>query len=125
MFLFRIHLITNGEKGESQMIEDFADKLKALRKKKKVTQKQVSTQLNISKSSISGYETNAKTPNIELLRSLACYYNISTDYLLGLSPDPQKTYIDVTDLTEKQKAIIDLLLQEFKTVPLKKRTPSG
>ena len=101
-------------------MKDFPGKLKELRIERKLTQTQVAKQLSISKSTISGYETNTKTPSIDMLRLLACYYKVSTDYLLGLSPNKNRDFVDVTDLSEHQKTLINLLLKEFKTNPPKK-----
>ena len=53
------------------MVYDFGLRLKELRKKKKLSQSQVSARLNITKSSISGYENNIITPSNDIIVKLA------------------------------------------------------
>lgn len=65
------------------MINGLPEKLKELRLKSKLSQKQVADRLNSSTSSISGYETGVKTPSAEQLLALSYLYNCSVDYLLG------------------------------------------
>ena len=93
------------------MVYDFGLKLKELRKKKKLSQSQVSTRLNITKSSISGYENNIITPSNDIIVKLALLYGVTTDYLLGLDNNES---IVISDLTNNQKEIVRLLVNEFK-----------
>ena len=60
------------------------DNLRNLRETKKITQKQMSEILGISKSNVSKYESNDVEPNIDILKRYAEYFSISTDYLLEL-----------------------------------------
>jgi len=50
----------------------------------KTTQKDVAKILNTTQRKISRIETGEAEPNIEDLRMLCKYYNVSADYLLGL-----------------------------------------
>lgn len=93
------------------MVYDFGLRLKELRKKKKLSQSQVSARLNITKSSISGYENNIITPSNDIIVKLALLYGVTTDYLLGLDNNES---IVISDLTNNQKEIVRLLVNEFK-----------
>ena len=93
------------------MVYDFGLRLKELRKKKKLSQSQVSTRLNITKSSISGYGNNIITPSNDIIVKLALLYGVTTDYLLGLDNNES---IVISDLTNNQKEIVRLLVNEFK-----------
>lgn len=93
------------------MVYDFGLRLRELRKKKKLTQQQVARRLNLTKASISGYENNTITPPNDMLVRLALMYGVSTDYLLGLDKEES---IVISDLTESQKEIVNLLVNEFK-----------
>lgn len=93
------------------MVYDFGLRLRELRKKKKLTQQQVARRLNLTKASISGYENNTITPPNDMLVKLALMYGVSTDYLLGLDKEES---IVISDLTESQKEIVNLLVNEFK-----------
>lgn len=93
------------------MIYDFGLRLKELRKKKKLSQSQVSARLNITKSSISGYENNIITLSNDIIVKLTLLYGVTTDYLLGLDNNES---IVISDLTNNQKEIVRLLVNEFK-----------
>jgi len=67
-------------------MSQLGDMLSELRKDQGLTQCDLSEILHISNSSISAYETGSRTPNIEILIALSRYFNVSVDYLLGLSP---------------------------------------
>lgn len=64
-----------------------ASKLKELRKLKGVSQEKLAEALNTSRSNISKYENGQLEPNIETLRKLCNFYEVSADYLLGLSEE--------------------------------------
>ncbi|MCX7714127.1 MAG: helix-turn-helix domain-containing protein [Clostridia bacterium] len=93
------------------MVYDFGSRLRQIRESKKMTQTQVAKKLNLSKTSISGYENNIKTPSVEVLMQLASLYRVSTDYILGLE---QREVIFVDGLTSRQMKILNMLLTEFK-----------
>ncbi len=92
------------------MVYDFGLRLKELRKKKGLSQEQVARRINLTKASISGYENNIITPNIETIRVFAILYNTTADYILGLD---KKETIVIEGLTPRQKDIIETLLLEF------------
>lgn len=96
------------------MVYDFGYRLRELRKSKNLTQTQVARRLNLSKTTISGYENNVKTPSLDVLVQLALLYDVSTDYILGLENRPM-LYID--GLNERQQAVLLQLLNEFRGKP--------
>lgn len=89
---------------------DFGTRLKILRKQAGLTQQQLATQLGITKSVVSFYELQERSPSPEVLIKLASIFHVSADYLLGL--DARET-IDVSDLDEKDiqavRAIVERL----------------
>jgi transcriptional regulator with XRE-family HTH domain len=90
---------------------DFGERLKTLREKRGLSQAELSKRINKSKSVISGYENNIKTPTLDVLISLAVLYNVSLDYLSGID---KKHTINIDNLTHKQIDIIRALITEFK-----------
>lgn len=62
----------------------FADRLKKIRKKNKISQRALSNELNISQSQISKYEKGIDTPSGNILIKMAQFLNVSTEYLLGI-----------------------------------------
>lgn len=63
----------------------FNQRMKELRNEKNITLEELSKVLNTTKSTLSRYENNLRTPNADFINQLANYYNVSTDYLLGNS----------------------------------------
>lgn len=57
--------------------------LTQLRKEKDVCQKEVARHLKVSIGTISNYENNVHFPDLEMLKKLADYFGVTTDYLLG------------------------------------------
>ena len=56
--------------------------LKLLRNRLKKSQEEVANELNLTRSSYSGYENNVAQPNLEILLQLSDYYKVSIDRLL-------------------------------------------
>ena len=59
-------------------------KLKSLREENGIPQKEIARYLNIKQNTYSQYETGKRQLPIEFLIKLAKYYDVSTDYILGL-----------------------------------------
>ena len=62
---------------------NFADNLKALRKEKGLTQEELSCATGISVHSINSYESGRRVPNAKTMLTLARYFQVSGDFLLG------------------------------------------
>ena len=56
--------------------------LRAIRKKKKLSQLKVAMDLNISREALSLYETGKRNPGNEMLIQMSRYFNVSIDYLI-------------------------------------------
>lgn len=65
--------------------------LRELRTQKGLTQAELSKTLQVSASSIGMYEQGRREPDNETLGRIANYFNVSTDYLLGRTDEPQGT----------------------------------
>lgn len=68
-------------------------KIAELRKAKGIGQQDLAEVLGVSFQSVSKWETGATMPDIALLPSLAEFFNVSVDELLGLKPLGQQAYI--------------------------------
>lgn len=62
----------------------FSERLKEIRNERKLTQKEVAKQLNISTTCYAGYEQGYREPDYQTLRKICKYFNVTSDYLLGL-----------------------------------------
>ena len=63
----------------------FGDLLSELRRDKKLTQDELAHILFVTSGTISNYENNVHYPDVVKLIQLANYFEVTTDYLLGLS----------------------------------------
>ena len=63
-------------------------RLKTLRKNKHISQLKLSLDLGIPQNSISRFETETRRPDYYTLIQLADYFNVSIDYLVGRSDNP-------------------------------------
>ena len=63
------------------------ERIKYLREKNGLTQKDIATKLGVEPAAISKYELDMREPNIEAIKKLAILFNVSIDYLLGRTPD--------------------------------------
>ena len=62
----------------------FAERLKELRTDKNLSQKMLARETGYSQAAIARWEANLQIPNIEVAVKFANYFNVSSDYLLGL-----------------------------------------
>ena len=62
---------------------NFGTPLKMLRKSKNLTQKQLAENIGASESGIQNYELGTRKPTYDMLISLADYFDVSIDYLVG------------------------------------------
>lgn len=64
-------------------------RLKELRKKKKLTQQALATELHMNQNTISRYETGEREAGYDELIRIADYFRVSIDYLLERTDDPR------------------------------------
>ena len=57
--------------------------LKVIRKQRKLSQLKVAMDLNISREALSYYENGKRSPDIQMLRILSDYFNVSIDFLVN------------------------------------------
>ena len=63
----------------------FCKRLKEVRAEKGVSQAQVGKALGLAQNTVAGYENGVREPNLEIVIALCRYYQVSADYLLGLT----------------------------------------
>ena len=96
--------------------------LKLLRAEKHMSQQELADALGISKSAINMYERGERQPNFETLETIADYFNVDMDYLLGrttkttkvISPTKETGYY----LNKQSAEMADFLFQnpEYKVL---------
>lgn len=63
-------------------------RLKKIRKSKGISQLKLAMDLNTNQNTISRYETGEREPGINELIKIADYFNVSIDYLLERTDNP-------------------------------------
>ena len=83
---------------------NFSEKLLALRKANDLTQEQLAEKLDVSRQSISKWESGQAVPDLEKIVALSAIFNVTTDYLLKSSEIDDLSV--KTELLEKQQQMI-------------------
>ena len=61
----------------------FSNIIKELRKKEKYTQAELAAKLSVNQTTVSCWETGKATPPPEMLMTLAQFFGVTVDYLMG------------------------------------------
>ena len=69
--------------------EIFRSRLKGLRANKRLSQQKTADGVGMTKVGYQNYELGRQTPNFIMLPKLATFFDVSVDYLLGLSDEPR------------------------------------
>ena len=70
----------------------FGERLKKLRKENNETQSELAQEIGVGTSMISMWEKGINYPEVKKLIEIAEYYNVSTDYLLGLQTEKDENH---------------------------------
>ena len=82
------------------MNSDFARIITLQRKERHISQKQAAADLGISQALLSHYEKGIRECGLDFLVKIADYYNVSCDYLLGRTPEPEGKIISIEDIPD-------------------------
>ena len=89
---------------------NFSEKLLTLRKAKDLTQEQLAEKLDVSRQSVSKWESGQVTPDLEKIVEISAIFDVTTDYLLKSSEIDDLSV--KTEMLEKQQQM--MLLREQK-----------
>lgn len=84
-----------------------SERLRDLRKEKKLSQVDIAKMLSLSLTAYNRYELGSAEPNITNMIKLSKFYNVSIDYLVGITDIRDKT--EIGEMLEK----LDSSDQEF------------
>lgn len=73
------------------MERDFPSTLSALRHENNISQRKAAADLNISQALLSHYENGVREPGLGFICRVCDYYNVSADYLLCRTDNPDST----------------------------------
>ena len=111
------------------MYKEIGERIKHLRISKKLTQDEVAHALNVKRETVTRWETGARDIKTEITILLSKYFNVSADYLLGLTENTStniseigisnktgfstSTVENILDLPIKLKIILDKIIIEL------------
>lgn len=72
-------------------MKKFNERLRELREDSNLTQTKLANELLIDQRSLSFYELGKYEPNIETLKRISIFFNVSVDYIVGLT-DKKEPY---------------------------------
>lgn len=79
-------------------------RLRELREENHLLQKDIAKYLNITTSAYGYYEQGKRNPDIETIKNLADFFNVSTDYLLGRTDKKREYNMDLDENKTKYES---------------------
>lgn len=97
----------------------FADRLRELRKKTRLTQEEAAKKLDIARTTYSGYERGTSEPDFNTLNKLSEFYEVDLNWLItgrerGMDPEVEQMIEDYAELSEKDQQYIQDLIERLK-----------
>ncbi len=93
---------------------DFSNNLKDLRESRGMTQEQLADFLNLSRSTIAGYEARNRQPDFEHLVTIADFFQVTIDYLL-------RGYKNEPDIPIKENILDQEVLRSYRRLSLESK----
>ena len=88
-----------------------ADRIKAIREQRGLTQADLAKQLGITRSSVNAWEQGISVPSTQYIVELAGLFKVSTDYLLGI--DTTAT-VNVSGLSDEDIQLVQQLIDHLR-----------
>lgn len=94
-------------------------KIKELREIKQITQEELAKYLGVAPQTVYKYEKEINEPDLKTTSKIAEYFNVTTDYLLGRTDNPDmlsepiqiaasmKDGLDISDMDDDEKKFIN------------------
>lgn len=79
-------------------------RIKELREMHGMSQQRLSDELNVTQAMVSKYEAGTSEPDIGMIKHIAEYFRVSSDYLLEISND--KISLPVSGLSDDEKEVL-------------------
>lgn len=90
---------------------DLGQKVRRLRESRDWSQAELARRAGVTKSAISTYELDMRTPSADVVRAFAKVFGVSADYLLGIA---ERRAVDVEGLSERDEALVRELVASLK-----------
>lgn len=88
---------------------DLAQRIKHRREKLNLTQSELGLAIDKDQRTIWRYETSKNSPNADVIIALARELRTTTDYLLGLTDDPERPLRTELDLDDIEREVVKLI----------------
>jgi transcriptional regulator with XRE-family HTH domain len=97
-------------------VKIFCERLKELRELKGLTQEEFGKKIGgLSKQTISNYESETRSPALKFIIKTSKHFNVSTDYLLGITNE--KPFIDYkVDMQNELNEAINEFQNKIKSI---------
>lgn len=95
-------------------MSDFGDRLKLLRLECELTGTDLGKIFNFSRSAISNWEIKNRQPSQDILKQLAVFFDVSVDYLIGVS-DVRKPVVEPIADDDVHSFTVELVKQLMKS----------
>lgn len=82
------------------------NRIRELRKDKKITQVQLSSALGVTQETISAYEHGSHYPSLDTLMKMADLFDASMDYIMGTSPIRERRRDEGDAYDERQETLL-------------------
>ena len=79
-------------------------RIKQLREKRGLIQEILAAELGITQQMLSKYERDVTLIKVDILKKIATYFNVTTDYLLGVS-DVKRDLLNITVRQSRQSGV--------------------
>lgn len=86
-----------------------SDRITELRKRKGLTQSEMSRRLGVHRGTYSNYESGKREPDHDMTVKIANFFEVTTDFLLGKSNEPQLSEEEDQALTHEAIRFIEKL----------------
>lgn len=91
---------------DKEKLSRFSEILSQMRKERGISQKKAATDLGISQALLSHYEKGIRECGLDFVIKCSKYYNVTTDYLLGVSENRNAVSVDIPEFSEGNKRSI-------------------
>lgn len=68
----------------------YFDRIRALREDADLNQTQIAKMFNVGQKTVSNWESGRNEPPYDILIKYSLYFNVSIDYILGVTDNPER-----------------------------------
>lgn len=78
-----------------------SERIKELRKKNGMTQKELAEILNVSQNAVYNWENDKRAPNADVIKQIASFFGVSPAYLLGWQDQNIELFLEIRKLVDQ------------------------